>query len=272
MSRGCSTREVFVAVGNKYMWVKSPDANMAITPTGWGNSSQFTNGALGTVATRYGAKGYSLGWTYLKDQQAKDLTMLFAYAGTDPVFYLDPFASDNILSVLAGTPAMLAETYSPVAYTTTGEALATSEVSSYPQGRALVFEAASGPDMYTERIVIPAGKTLSVWATGVDTDKVLKVNGTAVAPTTLVQVSATATDNKPVNLTIGNPLGVAARIEWVRAVIRDTGTDVALSDYAPPMGGGNMRVSPQSFSLTGISANTDTYAAGVELKEVWSWL
>ena len=272
MSRGCDTREVFVAVGNKYMWVKSPDANMNISTTGWGAGSQFTNGAFGTTATRYAAKAYSLGWTFLRGQQAKDLISLFAYAGTDPVFYLDPFASDNILSSLSGNPAMLAETYSPVAYTITGEPLAASEVSSYPQGRALVFEAASGPDTYTERIVIPAGKTLSVWATGVDTDKVLKVNGTAVAPTTLVQVSATATSNLPVNLTIGNPLGVAARIEWVRAVIRDTGTDVVLSDYAPPMGGGNMRVSPQSFSLTGISANTDTYAAGVELKEVWSWL
>ena len=262
---------VFVAVGNKHAWIKPPDSGMSIAGSGWGSATQFTNGSFGTVASTFAGKGDSLGWAFLRKSQALDIRRLFQYAGTDPVFYLDPFAQDNILSAMSGTPYLLAETYSPVAYTEVGTSVAASIPSSGPNGKALLFNAVANSSVYTERIVIPEGYTLSVMASGTNTQAVLKVSGASVAAGTSVHVTASDGDVDTM-LTIGNTTGATAQIEWVRGVIQKTGANVDLSEYAEPMGGGNMRVVPQTFTLTGDSAALGYYAAGVELREVWPWL
>ena len=96
-------REVFMSVGPRRAWIKAPDSGVAMPVQNWGALNQLVNGAVGGTVSRYGAKTYSLSWSFLKADEYRKIAGLFSEAGSDRVFYLDPFAKDNILSKLART-------------------------------------------------------------------------------------------------------------------------------------------------------------------------
>jgi len=247
---------------------------MPIGGQGWGAVSQYTNGLYGIVGSKYEGKAYTLNWPFLRGAQADAVMSMFSRSAGEPVFYLDPFAGDNILSPLAGTPYMLAETESPVAYDEKARVLAQTIAIGSEPWYGLQFTGASTTDganhVYSERIVVPADKKLLVVADGTNTGAVVKINGTAVGATP-VSVTATSMSNTVATLTISGGLGVSATVNWVRAVIVPASSTDTISGFAEPHGGGNLQVPPQTFSVTGLTAPTRDYAIAVDLKEVWPW-
>ena len=276
MIRGFKTREVYLAVGSKGAWVPAPSSSMPIGGTGWGSMSQLTNGFFATVNGAYEAKAYTLTWPYIRGDAAHTLIDLLSRAGSQNVSYLDPFASDNVLSKMAGTPYLLATTYSPVGYSTNATVLAEAAPIGYGpmQGLSFVGTTSDGDDhTYAENLVVPPGMRLSVTAHGTNTNKVVQLNGSAVSSDVQAEVKNNTSAPLFTTLTVSSGTQTGAQVDWIRGMYSDI-TDPApdTSTFVEPRGGGNLVVVPQTLTVSGISARVDDYTMSVDLKEVWPWL
>ena len=273
-NRGLATRECFISVGSRGAWLTAPASTMPIGGQGWGAISQYTNGLYGIIGSKYEGKAYTFNWPFLRGANAFSVINMFSRAAGKPVFYLDPFSNDNILSPLAGTPYMLAETDSPVAFDEKATTLAQSLAIGSEPWNALSFTGTAPTDgnshVYKERIVIPADKKLLVVADGTNTGAVVKIDGTAVGATP-VAITADSLNNKTVYLTIDGGQSAVAIVNWVRAAILPSSSTDTISGFAEPRGGGNLQVSPQTFAVTGMTAATQDYAITIDLREVWAW-
>ena len=260
-------RKVFMSVGKRQGWIKAPDSGMAMPTQNWGSLSQFVNGSMGGVASRYGAKSYSLSWSFLKQNEYREIAALFSEAGNDGVFYLDPFASDNILSKLAGHPYLLAESYSQLAFDKNGTELAVQTDIGFEPYRGLRVSNASG-GTYLEYLTGPSGYSVTLAKNG---DGLVRYRWGATGSYVTLGNATTVSPggNNVLEVAIG---GVVGTINWVRAAIHKTGSPPAdFSRYSPPMGGGNLMVVPGSFQAAGINAAHGEYSANVEVQEVWAW-
>ena len=158
-------REVFMSVGPRQAWIKAPDSGVAMPVQNWGALNQLVNGAVGGTVSRYGAKTYSLSWSFLKADEYRKIAGLFSEAGNDRVFYLDPFAKDNILSKLAGHPYLLAESYSKLAYNDAGTALAVqADIGSEPYKGLRITDTSGG--VYSEYLTVPSGYAVTLAKSG----------------------------------------------------------------------------------------------------------
>ena len=260
-------REVFMSVGPRQAWIKAPDSGVAMPVKNWGALNQLVNGAVGGTVSRYGAKTYSLSWSFLKADEYRKIAGLFSEAGNDKVFYLDPFAKDNVLSKLAGHPYLLAESYSKLAYDDAGTALAVqADIGSEPYKGLRITDTSGG--VYSEYLTVPSGYAVTLAKSG---DNLVRYRwgGTGNYTTLSTAITVVPGANSVLEVAVG---GAAGTLNWARAVIHKIGSAPAdISNYVAPMGGGNLMVVPGSFQTTGINAAHGEYSASVELQEVWAW-
>lgn len=269
-NRGCPTREVFFDVGGYSSWMPAPDENMGSANAPWGASTQLTNGLNATVSSAYEGKTYDLTWSFLREDGATAFRKLFSNAGNKPVFFLDPFASDNILSPFLATPYLHVDSMTPLAYDDSGLQIATTGTGIVDGMPTPVFtgggNSVSSKHDYTERIVVPEDKYLVIDAKG-SPGSGITVNGEML------------TNNEPV--TFNGPLEVnvtlsasAPQYDLRNVVAQILPMHEPVPNTLPEkhgLGGGNLRVVPGSAVLTPVNKVLGIYAASISLTEVWAW-
>ena len=261
--RGCATREVFFAVGDHSSWFPSPAVGMTANNTSWGAVTQLTNGFNTVVGSVYASRTYELSWTHLTRAQAETFRHLFLTAGNKPVFFLDPFAGDNVLSQIGGLPVLHIDTMSPIAWSSIGDLRAerTGESS------VIFSDITEGSVKYTERVVIPKGKYAVVYVagdgsvfSGFEVDN-LKI------PTNVVEPF----DGPRTLDIVFNPV-IGTRVDYAVVKVLPLYEQIPNSvDFSYPAGGGNMRVVPGSAILTPVNNALGIYSASLSLTEVWPW-
>lgn len=261
--RGCSTRQVWFSVGGKGAWFPSPQVGMTANNTSWGNNTQLLNGMNTVVGSTYASRIYNMSWNHLTREQAQQFQELFLTAGMKNVFFLDPFANQNILSQLGSMPYLHVEAMTPAAYNVYGEPIA--EVFS---GKFIRFrDVVESGSQYTETVHVPYGKYLALYVRGNGAQHSgVKINGTPIPGNVVYPFDG----NRVANITL-DPLSnteinyVAARIlPWTAPIPKTI-------DFVYPSGGGNLRVVPGSAILTPTTNVTGVYTASLSLQEVWSW-
>lgn len=258
----------WLRVGARAQYVPAPAQGLAMSPLNWGATTQLVNGSNATVASEYATRQFDLSWSVLSEQDLWTLQDLLAYAGTREVYYLDLFAArGNVLSPLAGNPALLVETLSPVAVDASGKVLARAE------NDGLVFSGAAATDgqahQYTEMVQVPEGYRATAVAWGVSTQRVVTFNGVALQPGTATSVASPATQQVP--LVISAPSN-AATLTGVSVRLTPLTEPAPVVEWTPPLGTGVMRVVPGTFTVTGRNAYNGLYSATVSIQEVWPWL
>lgn len=261
--RGCATREVWFSVGGKGAWFPSPQVGMTANNTSWGNNTQLLNGMNTVVGSTYASRIYNMSWNHLTREQAQQFQELFLTAGMKNVFFLDPFANQNILSQLGSMPYLHVEAMTPSAYNSFGEPIAEVIDTNTVKFRDVV----ESGSQYTETVHVPYGKYLALYVRGNGAQHSgVKLNGTPVPGNVVYPFDG----NRVANITL-DPLSnteinyVAARIlPWTAPVPKTL-------DFVYPSGGGNMRVVPGSAILTPTTNATGVYTASLSLQEVWSW-
>lgn len=261
--RGCSTRQVWFSVGGKGAWFPSPQVGMTANNTSWGNNTQLLNGMNTIVGSTYASRIYNMSWNHLTREQAQQFQELFLTAGMKNVFFLDPFANQNILSQLGSMPYLHVEAMTPAAYNVYGEPIAEVFSDKFIRFRDVV----ESGSQYTEAVHVPYGKYLALYVRGNGAQHSgVKLNGTSVPGNVVYPFDG----NRVANITL-DPLSnteinyVAARIlPWTAPIPKTL-------DFVYPSGGGNMRVVPGSAILTPTTNATGVYTASLSLQEVWSW-
>lgn len=264
IKRGCATREVWFSVGGKGAWFPSPQVGMTANNVSWGNNTQLINGMNTVVGSTYASRIYNLSWNHLMREQAQLFEELFLTAGMKNVFFLDPFANQNILSQLGSMPYLHVEAMTPSAFNVYGEPIA-----AVFDDKSIRFrDVVESGSQYTETVHVPYGKYLALYVKGNGAQySGVKVNETPVPGNVVYPFDG----NKVAHITL-DPLSnteinyVAARIlPWTDPIPKSI-------DFAYPAGGGNMRVVPGSAILTPTTNATGVYTASLSLQEVWAWV
>lgn len=307
-TRGCSTREVYFAVGGFMSWFPAPDESPTADSVQFGSdSTTLLNGFASINGSVYGHRKYELNWSYLNRDQAELFRRLFLNRGNEWVSYADPFSFNNMLSPLMGLPYLHVHAGTPFAYNDWGkQALFVSDgVDEQSQHPTVVYKpdlfavgnqldhvfsklnarqaslALSKVGTYTERVVVPEGYYGTFFASGYEDGEqpfrwsIGRVDGGT--PGTVI------TKLKNQVFSMGEGLweitmrpGQGGQLSWCG--LRITSYDPAQVLAGPaeykfsyPAGGGNMKVVPGSARLVTVNNARGHFSASVSLEECYSW-
>lgn len=286
-----SRKKLFWGIGDStWAWFPAPDSPQTATNVQWGASAQLTNGFNMTAGSAYGARHYELTWSFLLEDDAEAFRRLFMGRKDELVWYQDPFAAENLVSPLMGLPYMHTEVYTPLFIdddgTTCMELVPATDrradrpgviLTSAPVERtwrgALPLVKSS---RYAERLWVPPDEPLYVYVSGVmaasdDTIVEWWVGGVVkkqLKTNTLELVQPPSSTPVCGDLTFTNK-GKGSRVYNVQAQFRQFSTDPEY--WRHPRGGGNMRIVPNTATLTTVNAAKGFYAASLTLEEVWAW-
>ena len=308
-TRGCSTREVYFAVGKLMTWFPAPDESPTADSVQFGSdSTTLLNGFASINGSVYGHRKYELNWSYLNRDQAELFRRLFLNRGDEWVSYADPFSFNNMLSPLMGLPYLHVHAGTPFAYNDWGkQALFVSDdldeksqhptVTYKPDSFAVnnqmdhVYRklnarqaslALSKPGTYTERVVIPEGYYATFFAYGFEDGKRpfkwdfgrVDDNGLPFHIITKVKNQVFSFGEGVWEITM-KPLQ-DGQLSWcgLRVTPYDTAQVLAGPpeyEFSYPAGGGNMKVVPGSARLVTVNNARGHFSASVSLEECYSW-
>lgn len=307
-TRGCSTREVYFAVGKFMSWFPAPDESPTADSVQFGSdSTTLLNGFASINGSVYGHRKYELNWSYLNRDQAELFRRLFLNRGDEWVSYADPFSFNNMLSPLMGLPYLHVHAGTPFAYNDWGkQALFVSDgVDEKSQHPTVVYKpdsfavnnqldhvfsklnarqaslALSKVGTYTERVVVPEGYYGAFFASGYEDDKqpfrwtLQRVDGGAPG------MVITRLKNQVFSMSEGlweitmRP-GQEGQLSWsgLRVMPYDpdqVAAGVSEYEFSYPAGGGNMKVVPGSARLVTVNNARGHFSASVSLEECYSW-
>lgn len=307
-TRGCSTREVYFAVGKFMSWFPAPDESPTADSVQFSSdSTTLLNGFASINGSVYGHRKCELNWSYLNRDQAELFRRLFLNRGHEWVSYADPFSFNNMLSPLMGLPYLHVHAGTPFAYSDWGkQALFISEVidekSRHPTvvykpdpfavGNQLdhVYSklnarqaslALSKVGTYTERVVVPEGYYGTFFASGYEDGKrpfswvISRVDGGTPGMVITRLKNQVFSMNEGLWEITMRP-GQDGQLSWcgLRVTPYDTAQILAGPpeyEFSYPAGGGNMKVVPGSARLVTVNNARGHFSASVSLEECYSW-
>lgn len=267
-----------MGVSTGLSWVKPPDGGLEKSLTTFGGVSDLVNGGAAVVASRYGARKFTLAWSYLTAEQMRTLRGILSFPGDRPVTYIDrqSVLADNCLSPLLGRPGLHAEALSPLAFDNNGVRLAANAPMSSGVGDVLEILGKQPTDglvhSYSEDVVIPAGYDLWVATTGTNPERVVRANRTPVGGQA-VKLAGSPTAHTRATISL-EPNWQSARVAYVRGVLSPIGGPAKGAAYYDPEGVAGLRVVPGSYQETAVvlGRGYQVWSVSVEMQEVWPWL
>ena len=307
-TRGCSTREVYFAVGKFMSWFPAPDESPTAGSVQFGSdSTTLLNGFASINGSVYGHRKYELNWSYLNRDQAELFRRLFLNRGDEWVSYADPFSFNNMLSPLMGLPYLHVHAGTPFAYNDWGkQALFVSDgVDEKSQHPTVVYKpdffavgnqmnhvfnklnsrqaslALSKPGTYTERVVVPEGYYGVFFTSGYEDGKqpfrwtLQRVDG-GVPGTVITKLKNQVFSMSEGLWEITMWPGQEGQLSWCGLRIAPYNPDQMLAgvseyEFSYPAGGGNMKVVPGSARLVTVNNARGHFSGSVSLEECYSW-